>query len=50
MWTDQEFVQYAYDPEDDPRLGHLAIILYLAAALTSALVTIYLVLQSPMHG
>jgi hypothetical protein len=50
MWTDQELDQYAYDPEDDPMLGHLSVILYLVAAAASVVLTIYLVLRSPMHS
>lgn len=49
MWTDQELNQFAFDPEDDPRLAHVAIALYLAAAVASALVTILIVMRSPMH-
>jgi hypothetical protein len=50
MWTDQDLEQYAYDPEDDPVLAHFSIILYLLAAVTSTLLTIYIVLHSPMHS
>ena len=49
MWTDQELNQYAYEPEDDPRLAHMAVILYTVAAVAATLVTIVLVLRSPMH-
>jgi hypothetical protein len=50
MWTDQELDQYAYDPEADPRLAHWTVILYVLAAVASTIVTIVIVLRSPMHG
>lgn len=50
MWTDQALDQYAYDPEDDPRLGRLAVVLFAFAALAGTLLTILLVLRSPMHS
>ena len=50
MWTDQDLDQYAYNPEGDPTLAHFSVILYLLAAVASTLVTIYIVLHSPMHG
>lgn len=49
MWTDQELDQFAYDAEDAPRLAHMAVILYTFAAVAATLVTIVLVLRSPMH-
>jgi len=49
MWTDQELNQYAYEPEDDPRLAHLAVILYTFAAVAATVLTIVIVLYSPMH-
>ena len=50
MWTDQELDQFAYSPEDDPTLAHWAVILYVLAAVAATLVTIVIVLRSPMHG
>ena len=50
MWTDQELDQFAYSPEDDPALAHWAVILYVLAAVAATLVTLVLVMRSPMHG
>ena len=50
MWTDQDLDQYAYDPEGDPVLAHFAIILYILAAVAGTVLTILIVMRSPMHS
>lgn len=49
MWTDETFDQFEFEAEDDPRLAHFAIVMYAMAAVAATVLTIFLVLHSPMH-
>lgn len=49
MWNDQQLDQYVFEAEEDPMLGHFAVVMYLIAAVAATLVTILVVLRSPMH-
>ena len=49
MWTDQEAEPDYFEVEGDPTLAHFAVVMYLLAAAAATLVTIFIVIRSPMH-
>jgi hypothetical protein len=43
MWTDQDPHHLVLRPEEDPRIGRVAVLMFLLAAIAATAVTIFLI-------